>query len=137
MTEVRQLVFGAILFSAVITGLMNFASPFFDAYNIDNSENLTSFQVMNNITEKASQADNITSTNPFENPDPTSIFFGLSSQAISAVRVLASSGNVLLTVISDISTILHLPEWLTAAAFAILSIFMVLIVIRATLKLNV
>lgn len=133
MTEIRQMIFGLLILSGVTIGMVSFTGSFLGAYNIENPNNLTSFNLIQNITTTSENAtENL--YRQLEDPDPVTVLWSFGANAFNALTLFANIGNIYTSLISDSIVVIGLPAWVGSLATVSITLFIILILMSAFMK---
>jgi hypothetical protein len=137
MTEMRNLVLGLILLSGVVTGLMQFAGAMFLEYGISNPNNLTSFDVAQNITIITKNSSETLLAEGIEDPDILTVLWSFGANSIEALKVMIGSAALYQNLIDESIRILGLPAWSSTIIYGAIVIFITFTLVSAFMKWRV
>lgn len=137
MSEMRNLVFALLGLSAIITGMFTFGSAVYSEYGISNTENLTTFNYISNITTHTKNMSSALYEQPIEDPGPLDFVWTVSGNALDAITIMANIGNIYFNVLGDIQNMLYIPDWALDFIYICITVFIIFTIASAFMKWKV
>jgi len=130
--EIKDLILGMLIVSAVVIAAGQSIGDFFTHYNIEGKESLETVNKMNEISESLDTYGERLSTSQVEVLEGG--FIGILKGAWDTIKLFLHLPGIFSAMLNDVAVFLHLPSWFVKLMFAAVTVVVIFGVLRYITK---